>query len=176
MTADGHTVRTERARNASLRELAATDELTGVHNRRSGRARLAALAERWAETPDQLAVLMLDVDHFKRINDGLGHDHGDEVLMAIARLLREVAGTGDVVRWGGEEFLVVLEGLKPQEARAVGLRILEEVRRTRLHGIPSLSVSGGLASLDEAFDVRDLVRIADQRLYQAKAGGRDQLI
>ncbi|UQN10241.1 diguanylate cyclase [Deinococcus sp. QL22] len=177
LTRHGQEVTSERGRNAQLRKLAATDSLTGLLNRRAGVAHLEAMSVTWADQPEYLSVLMLDLDHFKQINDSMGHARGDDVLVAVARLLSEVTQPEDVlIRWGGEEFLIVLMGDNAMQSRETGRRILEAVCRLRLPDCPPLSLSGGLAFLSEAKDVRTLVTLADDRLYQAKAAGRDQLV
>lgn len=177
LTLYGDTVQTERFQTRQMALLASTDPLTGLSNRRAGQERLEELAARWAHGRQSLAVLLLDLDHFKTINDLFGHARGDQVLVAVAHVLNELAGPEDVVvRWGGEEFLIVLSGEQAWQARAAGERILGAVRDLELRGIPSLSMSGGLAFLSEAVDVKDLVALADQRMYAAKAAGRDQVV
>ncbi|MFB9994828.1 diguanylate cyclase domain-containing protein [Deinococcus oregonensis] len=177
LTRHGQQVTYERGRNARLMELAATDPLTGLLNRRAGVTHLEAMKVAWADQPESLSVLMLDLDHFKQINDSMGHARGDEVLVAVSRLLTEAAQSEDVlVRWGGEEFLIILAGNNAAQSQETGLRILKAVRRLRLPDCPPLTLSGGLAFLSEAEDVRTLVTLADDRLYQAKAAGRDQLV
>ncbi len=177
LTRHGQEVQLERVRSAQLRELASTDPLTGLLNRRAGMAQLEALISTWADQPECLSVLMLDLDHFKRINDTLGHGRGDEVLMAVGRVLKEFTRPDDlVVRWGGEEFLVVCSGAHAAVARETGWLLQKAVRQLQLPDGPPLTVSGGLAFLSEVEDGKGLLALADQRLYQAKAAGRDQLI
>ncbi|UBV45219.1 GGDEF domain-containing protein (plasmid) [Deinococcus taeanensis] len=176
VTTRGYAVTRERLRSDALQELAATDELTGLHNRRAGQARLMALADLWADAPDRLSVLLLDLDHFKSINDALGHSRGDHVLRRVAELLQDAARPGEVVRWGGEEFLVILSGLTPAEALRVGEEILTLLRSVNLTDIRPLTFSGGLASLSEALTMSAVLELADQRLYQAKHAGRDRLM
>ncbi|MFC4425214.1 sensor domain-containing diguanylate cyclase [Deinococcus navajonensis] len=176
LTRHGQEVQHERWRKAQWRELASTDPLTGLLNRRAGVAQMDAMISTWAHQPQCLSILMLDLDHFKQINDSMGHARGDDVLVAVARVLADVTRPEDVlVRWGGEEFLVVLAGKGATQARETGHEILEAVRHLRLPDCPPLSLSGGLAFLSEADEVRTLVTLADDRLYQAKAAGRDQL-
>ncbi|MFC4638543.1 sensor domain-containing diguanylate cyclase [Deinococcus hohokamensis] len=177
LTLHGNQATTERSRSRHLAELAATDPLTGLCNRRSGEAQLEALASEWQNAPDCLSVLVLDLDHFKRINDSLGHAKGDELLVAVSGVLMALTRSDDVVvRWGGEEFLVVLPGLNPKQTHEVGQRILRTIRDLRLPGFPPLTVSGGMAMLNQAANVKALVALADERMYLAKEAGRDQLV
>lgn len=177
LTLHGNHARSERVRNQHLAELAATDALTSLSNRRAGQEQLEHLILTWRHQPDCLCVLVLDLDRFKCINDSMGHARGDEVLVAVSRVLKNVTHEDDVVvRWGGEEFLIVISGRRASKARETGQRILSDVRGLSLPGFPRLSISGGLAFLSEADHPRALLALADQRLYQAKAAGRDQLI
>ncbi|GHF77648.1 hypothetical protein GCM10017782_14520 [Deinococcus ficus] len=177
LTLHGQEVSTERVRSAALAAIAATDPLTGLCNRRSGEAQLAALAGQWQAAPERLAVILFDLDHFKQINDSLGHRRGDEVLVAVAALLRDLTRPSDVlVRWGGEEFLVALADLSPADAREVGQRVLTVVRTVLPPGIPPVTLSAGLACLSEAAGVAGLVDLADRRLYEAKAAGRNRMV
>ncbi|AWT34478.1 GGDEF domain-containing protein [Deinococcus actinosclerus] len=173
----GDSVQFEQQRNAQLVHLASTDPLTGLCNRRAGMEKLEALSVVWRAQPRCLSVLMLDLDHFKRINDSVGHGRGDEVLVAVARVLDRHVQRGDVLaRWGGEEFLIVLAGVDAAGARETALRMLQEVRALKCLECPPLSASGGLAQLSEAGSVAVLLRLADERLYAAKEAGRDRLV
>ncbi|MFT3761487.1 MAG: two-component regulator propeller domain-containing protein [Pseudoxanthomonas sp.] len=173
-----------REREQLLRQLAyqaSHDDLTGLPNRREagrflnrqlGRARVAG-------TP--LALALLDIDHFKRINDGHGHEAGDEALRRIGQALAQ--GCGDDVfaaRLGGEEFLLVAHGLEPAQARAAFERIRAQIGRIEVPaGGESVrcTASVGMACLgDGAHNRRELMALADRRLYQAKREGRDRLV
>ena len=170
-----------RRQHDAMRALAATDELTGLPNRRSGLARLDALFAQARETGEPLSVGFVDIDLFKRINDVHGHHVGDRVLVAVATALAAaVRNRGDVVRMGGEEFLVVMPGV---DLAAATPRL--ERMRARVHaagaalGIEGLEVTAsiGLASLrgdDE--DPASLLRRADGAMYRAKQAGRDRLL
>ncbi|HJQ62977.1 MAG TPA: GGDEF domain-containing protein [Burkholderiales bacterium] len=160
--------------------LATTDPLTGVFNRRT----FIELAEqelarsRRAATP--LSVMMLDLDHFKRVNDTYGHLTGDEVLVSFTRLIRDCVRRGDlVVRYGGEEFCVLLPATTLQAATALAERI-----RARCAAQPltarafKVTVSIGLTAYsgDRAATLGDLLARADEALYRAKGEGRNQVI
>lgn len=156
-----------------------TDALTGLTNRRGLDRALAAAADRAREDGSDLAVLLLDLDDFKRINDGFSHSVGDEVLRLTAELLRGAARQSDLcARYGGEEFVVVL----PYAHHDRALGIAEEVRfRIADHDwsrvAPGLRVttSIGVALLSETGDVRALLGAADRALYDAKRHGKDQV-
>lgn len=163
-------------KNEELERLATTDKLTGLYNRRyleSVLEREVAAAQRHGQA---LSVLILDVDHFKRVNDSHGHLAGDRVLTAIGLLLAQRVRISDVAaRWGGEEFMVVLPGTLREDARVVAeslrLRIAEHVHP----GIGQCTVSMGLASWRAGDSVARLAGRADSALYAAKLAGRNQL-
>jgi len=162
--------------NRALSELATTDALTGLRNRRafdhSLQLELAIVDRRDAP----LSLLMLDVDHFKRINDSLGHEAGDKVLLAIARLLSGCARVIDVVaRVGGEEFAVILPNTDAPGALEVAERMRIAVAQANWLGHPT-TISLGVATLQEKEDACGLYARADAALYAAKAAGRNQVV
>jgi diguanylate cyclase (GGDEF)-like protein len=172
--------------NERLRHLSTTDALTGLANRRHFDAALEAAWRRAAYEATAIAVLMIDVDHFKRLNDAHGHDHGDAALRAIAEaLLTQTRQASDLVaRYGGEEFVVLMQGADGPGARRAGERVCEGVRALRLpHALESgpagvVTVSVGAAACippigGAAFA---LVQAADAALYQAKRTGRDRVV
>jgi diguanylate cyclase (GGDEF)-like protein len=162
--------------NLRLRDLAVTDELTGVANRRLLLDRLGRELERARRSGKPLAFLMLDLDHFKSWNDELGHQKGDEVLRAVAGALSGVVRRVDTVgRYGGEEFSLLL----PDTTRAQALVVAEKLRLAVAAldlGRP-LTVSIGVAvHPDDAGDDASLVGAADEALLAAKRAGRDRVI
>ncbi|ART59176.1 GGDEF domain-containing protein [Acidovorax carolinensis] len=163
------------ALNRALSEMATTDALTGVANRRAFDHSLQlelAIVERRG-TP--LSLLMLDVDHFKRINDTYGHEAGDKVLVAIAQLLGGCARVIDVVaRVGGEEFAVILPNTDAGGAHEVAERMRSAVARSNWLGQPT-TVSIGAATLHDKEDAASLYARADAALYAAKTAGRDRV-
>lgn len=147
-----------------LADEASVDVLTGVLNRRALFRQLAALA-----VGD--AVVLLDLDHFKALNDTRGHDAGDEALEDFGRLLRGSVRAGDVVgRYGGEEFLIGMARATP--ARAA--KRVADIRERWLTDRPPVTFSAGIAAVKVAGGARLAVPVADQALYRAKAGGRDR--
>lgn len=164
-----------------LEELSTTDELTRLPNRRYFNERLErelSQARRWGHA---LSVLVIDVDHFKKLNDREGHAAGDEALIAVAGVLRASLREVDVVaRWGGEEFVVVLERTTESDALVVGeklRRAVEAISLPSTAGQPEghLTVSVGAAQLIEGEDAAGLVQRADRAVYQAKKAGRNRV-
>ncbi len=171
-----------RAANEQLAHWSETDALTGIANRRLFERRLREEWQRCAQRGDWLALLIVDVDHFKRYNDALGHPAGDTCLAAVAAVLRDCASrAGDLVaRWGGEEFAVLLPGVNPDEALAVARTGLAAVAArgwvhpdstVAPHVTVSIGVAAGMAAADQP--VESLVARADAALYAAKRAGRN---
>jgi diguanylate cyclase (GGDEF)-like protein len=150
------------------------DSLTGLANRRAIEEVLAAEISRAHRFAHQLAIVLLDLDRFKEINDSFGHGAGDVMLRAVSRLLTSLARQGDTVaRWGGEEFVVVLPETDLDGAR----RFAERLRRTiEAHSVGEMrtSASCGVATMLPDDTVEALVGAADQALYQAKSNGRNR--
>jgi diguanylate cyclase (GGDEF)-like protein len=159
-------------RNRHFAQLALCDALTGVGNRRRLDRDLAIEANN-GDTP--VAVIMVDVDHFKRINDEHGHDAGDQALRAVAEVLRNEVRVGDVVyRYGGEEFCVLLAHTNTTEAAQVAERIRYAVSRMALAVDEPLTVSIGVA-LGKGTHVSQTMLRADEALFKSKDGGRDRV-
>jgi diguanylate cyclase (GGDEF)-like protein len=159
-------------RNRHFAQLALCDDLTGVGNRRRLDRDLAIEANN-GDTP--VAVIMVDVDHFKRINDEHGHDAGDQALRAVADVLRKEVRAGDVVyRYGGEEFCVLLAHTNTTEAAQVAERIRFAVSRMALAVDEPLTVSIGVA-LGKGAHVSQTMLRADEALFKSKDGGRDRV-
>ncbi|MBI3203893.1 MAG: diguanylate cyclase [Myxococcales bacterium] len=172
-----HSRRVEAALRASeerLRELAIRDALTGLYNRRHLHERISEEIARAARSGRAFTLAMLDIDHFKRVNDEHGHQTGDDVLRALAEdLSARVRKTDCAGRWGGEEFLLIL----PETPRSAALKLLDELRehvgRAR-DGLPRFTVSVGVAEHPaDATELLPLVASADTRLYEAKRAGRN---
>jgi len=166
---------------AALQGMAATDARTGLANIRAFDQMLEdALAAR--RTDETVAVLMLDLDHFKDFNDRHGHPSGDQALRTFADILRSCLRDGDIAaRYGGEEFAVVLPGVDETTALAIAERIRSRTESTLISLAPGitdrLSVSIGIASAPhQAHDRIALLRLADEALYQAKEAGRNRVV
>jgi two-component system, cell cycle response regulator len=166
-------------RNAWLLEqvqhLAATDSLTGLPNRETFQRSLSQEVARAARTGGEMSVLLLDLDHFKRINDTLGHQAGDAVLRSVAGVLDESCRPFDTPsRYGGEEFAVVLPNTGEQDARHAAERLRTAIASAAID--PAVTVSIGLAAFpSDGPDGDSLVRAADEALYASKRGGRNRV-
>jgi len=173
--------------NVQLEYRSTHDALTGLHNRRSLTNRMTSRAadgsaDRRSHADGVDCFVLLDVDHFKSINDRWGHGAGDAVLVEVARRLAAAVRESDmVVRWGGEEFMIHAPGMAPDSVAGMAGRILEAIGSTPVDGgscaIP-VTLTAGIVALppaaDAAFDWQCAVRLADWALYQGKTQGRNQ--
>jgi diguanylate cyclase len=156
-----------------VRRLATTDELTGLPNRRSMIERLAQRCDMPQGDPAPFCIAVIDIDHFKRINDSLGHAGGDAVLREFADRMRAALPPGDVPgRWGGEEFLVLMPGAGCEEAGR-RLEALRQALRNVVAGAMPLTFSAGIACHRGGHELSALVQRADRAMYRAKNEGRD---
>jgi diguanylate cyclase (GGDEF)-like protein/PAS domain S-box-containing protein len=152
-----------------VQEMARHDSLTGLPNRRALEEQLPREMARARRTRSPLSIAIVDIDHFKAYNDSHGHLAGDEVLRACAREWDSaLRGEDTIVRFGGEEFLVLLPDTTPEQAAEI-------IERLRLKTPMGQTCSAGLACWDHRESIDDLLRRADEALYLAKAGGRNQL-
>lgn len=164
--------------HAQLREQAERDPLTGLHNRRYLARELEQLTHDRMADPVSLAVL--DVDHFKTINDRFGHAAGDQVLIRIAGLLCDQLRESDsIIRSGGEEFIILMPRTDATAATACCERIRRAVNTEAWSSVAdglNVTTSLGAATTDDPTDLEAVIRLADQRLYEAKRNGRDQVV
>lgn len=163
-----------------LERLAAVDPLTDAYNRRFGMTRLQEEFARAVRTGSPLGVLMLDIDHFKTVNDTWGHVIGDRVLRAVATAARRTLRNGDVlIRYGGEEFLILLPGADVTDITEVGERLRRAVREATVRdgeALIGVTVSLGAACCcTDTPSPEALIARADRALYRAKDGGRNRL-
>jgi len=169
------------AANVRLEEMAVTDSLTGAANRRAVLARFEDEFERSRRTNEPLSVILLDIDHFKDINDALGHAAGDSVLVEFTHRAVGSLRTYDMFgRIGGEEFLVVAPGTAPQTAQRLAERLLEALRGSPVStasGSTFVTASAGAATIsEEDAGVDAMLARADDALYRAKETGRDRFV
>ncbi|MFC4158188.1 GGDEF domain-containing protein [Chitinimonas lacunae] len=162
--------------NRYLQVVSRTDPLTGLLNRRGLIERFETELSRLSRSSTTLGVLMLDIDHFKRINDHYGHQLGDEVLVALAKLLQQRLRTYDhAARWGGEELLLLLPDTPRDGTEAVAQQILDEVRALRWNARDlTVTVSIGVTVAYGADSLDSCLKRADEALYHAKRQGRDR--
>jgi diguanylate cyclase (GGDEF)-like protein len=160
-----------------LRADADLDSLTGLANRRRFRVALAREVERWRRYRVPCALLMLDIDHLKHVNDRFGHPAGDAVIRQIAQTLKEVSRDNDTAaRLGGEEFALLLAGVDLQRAAAAAERLRAALSGRPVDGVGTVTVSIGVASCpDNATSERTLYSASDSALYVSKNSGRDRV-
>lgn len=160
-----------------MREQAVTDALTGLLNRSLLDDSLQrAIAQSWrSDVP--MALITIDVDHFKVINDTLGHDKGDVVLRELGHLLRgRIRGSDVAFRAGGDEFLILAHNADEQQGVELAESIREEVERSNLLADRRITLSAGVSGLDVGWDATRWVKDCDKKLYRAKEGGRNQVV
>ena len=171
----------ERSVRRELRKLAMFDELTGLANRREFFAGLEREIAAATRTGRPLAVAMLDIDHFKCVNDSWGHAAGDAVIRRVAEIAMETMRGHDLVgRLGGEEFAIVMPGASAQDAIAAGERLRRRIARERVQCdgelVVSVTASTGIARFLGGESAEQLLARADEALYDAKNAGRDRVL
>ncbi|MGD9694519.1 MAG: PAS domain S-box protein [Thermoleophilia bacterium] len=159
---------------ARLAALAATDHLTGLANHRTFQERLAQEGTRASRHGRRLSLVLLDIDHFKRVNDDLGHQVGDAVIRETGRRLAALARTGDLMaRVGGDEFAWLMPESGGMEAWRAADRAREAIAAEPFPGVGHMTISAGVCDLEQAPRHGELFRLADGALYWAKQHGRD---
>jgi diguanylate cyclase (GGDEF)-like protein len=162
------------------RNKAETDSLTGLHNRSWFEEVFPRQLELCERIGQHVSLLMLDLDHFKQVNDQYGHQNGDEALRHVGRLLlRNLRGTDLCARYGGEELIVLMPGTEIAQARLTAERLRESIAGSLL-SLPDgrqlkLTISGGIAQWQPGIALSGLIDAADRALYHAKEGGRNQI-
>jgi len=159
-----------------LRALSVTDALTGIRNRRYFQERLTSEMARVERGPGDLSVIMLDIDHFKRINDQHGHAVGDRVLQAVCqRVIQRLRRTDVFCRLGGEEFVVLCPDTDSDSAYSLALGLWENLRAAPIDGVGTITASFGIASWRDGEGADALLLRADSGVYAAKQAGRDRV-
>lgn len=160
-----------------LRQLSVTDALTGVFNRRYFQQRLAEQLQLAQRIGESLALIMLDIDYFKQVNDTYGHEVGDEVLKELCRRLGQRLRRSDVLcRIGGEEFVVLCPGSQAHQAHELAESLWQVVREQPFATVGQVTASFGVTSWQNGDDADSLLRRADEGVYAAKQAGRDRVI
>ena len=163
--------------SAHLLAQATSDPLTGLLNHRAFQLRVENEVRRAQRYDRPLALVLLDLDHFKSINDAYGHQAGDASLMQAARLLNAGARAGDILgRIGGDEFALLLPETVAEGARAIAERCAAEFRAAPVGVATHLTMSAGVCDLSQATNSRELLQLADGALYWAKSQGRDNVV
>ena len=164
-------------KNFELQVLSCTDQLTRIFNRRHIEESLSKEIQKSNRYNNPLSVILLDIDHFKSINDTYGHDIGDLVLIGIAETLTENIRITDMVgRWGGEEFIVVCPQTDGEFCRVLAERIRSKVENRNFHCIGCVTASFGITQLKQGDTVNTLIKRSDTCLYEAKNSGRNMVV
>lgn len=157
-----------------LEYIAITDPLTGLYNRTELDQALEHGLRSAQQKQLKLATILLDIDHFKKVNDEHGHQVGDRILIQLAQVLRSTSRSSDTLgRWGGEEFLLIAENCDRQQAKVLAEKIRNAVAAFSFHDAIKITVSLGVASYQPGDDASSLMQRTDQALYAAKRNGRN---
>ena len=171
-------IRAERMR--ALRMLMVRDSLTGLFNHSTTTQMLESAIANAGRQQERLCFAMIDVDRFKAVNDTHGHPAGDQVLLALARILRQRLRNSDIVgRYGGEEFAVILQGIKLEVAVQIIDQLREDFAKIRFHAGEIeffCAFSAGVSAFPQCKDMTSLREAADRALYQAKEEGRNRVV
>jgi len=162
----------------TISRIARTDELTGLHNRRSFNENLTLAFSAARRHGHPLSLISIDLDHFKNVNDTFGHDVGDLVLKEFSVLLQEIVRIEDIAsRWGGEEFIVLLPNTPSEAAAIMAERIRHTLEQQSSSASPlALTASFGVTQLNAEDDRDELIRRVDKALYTAKRNGRNRVV
>lgn len=176
---DNEVIRNSLRLQREFQRNASVDALTGLHNRRWLDETFARQIARCAESGEDAALIMLDIDHFKRYNDSQGHLGGDCALRALGKTLaNRIRPTDLAARYGGEEFAVLLPGANMAQAASIAERLCIEAENTEIltpdgNSLPSITISLGLAAMQNGDTLETLIAAADAALYRAKQNGRN---
>lgn len=163
-------------RMGEMERMAHRDALTGVGNRRHMEVRLTQQLEQFQRYGMAWAVILLDIDDFKRVNDLHGHEVGDSVLQQVAQLVQhDLRDTDQLARWGGEEFLIVVPQTDLFHVQALAERIRSLIGRSPFNGVGSITASFGVAAYRDGESILTLMQRADEALYRAKHAGKNQV-
>ena len=164
-------------KNALLKRLSITDKLTGLNNRIKIDEVLTSNLHMFERYDNVFSVILLDIDHFKKINDTYGHPIGDEVLKDFAAILKKSARITDVVgRWGGEEFMIIASETDSVGATKFATTIKKAINEHTFPKVGKVTASFGLTQIDIGDSVEDVVNRADLALYNAKESGRNRVV
>lgn len=161
--------------NATLVELSETDKLTGLKNRRYFQEKLEEQLSNNEKSASPFSLFILDIDHFKKVNDTFGHQVGDEVLAQLAQLLKNQVRSLDIVaRYGGEEFVVILPETDQNEAKAIAEQLRQAVEQAKWQN-GRITVSVGIATAIKTDNETTILQRADKALYASKENGRNHV-
>lgn len=161
-------------KSRKFEKIAATDPLTGLYNRMKFLELFISEYTVMAQRHNDLSILVIDLDHFKEVNDTYGHNIGDEVLKQVSNLLlKELRNVDILCRWGGEEFVVLLPAADCDNAWLIAEKIRSAIEAFSLEGIPGITASIGVSQIKEGDDLHEVIERADKALYSAKMAGRN---
>ncbi len=162
---------------AEIKQVAETDKLTGLHNRHNTDKLLQSCIEQAQQLQQHFSIILIDADHFKRVNDQFGHLAGDKLLIRLSQHLQTLLRKDDSIgRWGGEEFLIICPQVDVFEATKLAERICQTIAQTEFDAIGQQTLSLGVTQYQIGDDFDRLIARADQALYQAKHQGRNRVI
>jgi diguanylate cyclase (GGDEF)-like protein len=154
--------------------LAITDQVTQVLNRSGGSQLLEKTLNKQRTADAENAIIYFDIDDFKQVNDKFGHNVGDEVIKNVCQLCNaQLRSTDKLIRWGGEEFLILCQNTNLNEASRLAERIRKTLAETKVHKIPTVTASFGVALLEMDLPLDDSINVADKRLYSSKNTGKN---
>lgn len=160
-----------------MEQLAHTDFLTGLFNRRHIMDKLTKQIDSYTPSTHSLSLILCDIDHFKKVNDQFGHATGDDVLKQVSIKLSTTLRKGQTIgRWGGEEFIIVLENTRQSEARLIAEKMRETIATTSFPKVKRVTISCGVSEFSRPKTVDTFINEADIALYQAKENGRNQVV
>lgn len=160
--------------NQKLKQMVITDDLTGIYNRR----KIVSVIQQGITQNElsnyKFSIIMLDIDHFKRINDAFGHSMGDYVLKEISNQIKGVLRGIDIFgRWGGEEFIIILPNTPLQEAVLIAEKIRIQISSVKIEGVHQITASFGVTSIEDDDTLDSIINRSDNLMYKAKAEGRN---
>jgi diguanylate cyclase (GGDEF)-like protein len=164
-------------RGKALERKAKTDPLTGAFNRLGLEEAISLGLQEWRKYQKPLSLVMIDIDHFKQVNDRHGHDIGDLVLSHLSNIVQQHTRAQDLfARWGGEEFVLVCRDTDIDSACAIAEKLRELINNQILHNDITITASFGVATLKAHENLEQLFKAADIALYEAKAAGRNRVV
>ncbi|EQB40101.1 diguanylate cyclase [Sulfurimonas hongkongensis] len=161
-------------KNIEYENLASTDALTGLYNRHKFTQLYLSSYESMVQRHNKMSVILLDIDHFKKVNDIYGHNIGDKALIEVSKMLTEMLREVDIVcRWGGEEFIVLLPTADLEGAILIAKKLQKSIKEIKIDKVGSITASFGVSEVREGEEMQDAINRADKALYLAKKDGRD---
>ncbi|MCK5130470.1 MAG: GGDEF domain-containing protein [Clostridiales bacterium] len=168
--------RNNKIAHKKLTIMANTDQLTGLNNRRKMDAVITSQANIFARENTPLSVILMDIDHFKNINDEYGHPLGDEILVQFSNIIKHSLRYEDTAgRWGGEEFIIICRNTTCKDARMIAERLRTSISTSEFAQGISVQASFGISQMSEDMTIRELITSADRALYKAKHNGRNRV-